>query len=241
MRFQLVFIASALALCSASPLGPTPIEARNNIQSAHNSFGKRCNCNCTGTTPGPLPSSAPYICQDDRLGPMDLPSYLPLSGVLSSYDRFGGLTPGDFLKAWTDSNGKYKYPPGNGFSLDAKGNPINGSMILTPGTLIDRFGSEYGSYVSSANAPYSQRSLPPSNLDFDPKSGFPYNYHVYRVLKDLPVVGGPIAPWFGQPGLGAQFYVGGLGNIMYLINNTYIERVDSDILVASKEEQGCGY
>ncbi|PQE26097.1 hemagglutination repeat-containing protein [Rutstroemia sp. NJR-2017a BBW] len=172
---------------------------------------------------------------------MDLPSNLPLSGVLSSYDRFGGLTPGDFLKAWTDSNGKYKYPPGNGFSLDAKGNPINGSMILTPGTLIDRFGSEYGSYVSSADAPYSQRSLPPSNLDFDPKAGFPYNYHVYRVLKDLPVVGGPIAPWFGQPGLGAQFYVGGLGNIMYLINNTYIERVDSEVLVASKGEQGCGY
>lgn len=64
---------------------------------------------------------------------------------------------------------------------------------------------------------------------------------MYRVLKDLPVVGGPIAPWFGQPGLGAQFYVGGLGNIMFLLNNTYIERVDPEILVASKEEQGCGY
>lgn len=52
-----------------------------------------------------------------------------------------------------------------------------------------------GTYVSSADTPYNQRSLPPSNLNdnsFYP--GFPYSYHVYRVKKDMEVVGGPIAP-----------------------------------------------
>lgn len=33
-----------------------------------------------------------------------------------------------------------------GFQLDAEGNAINGSMILPVGTLVDRFGSEYGQF-----------------------------------------------------------------------------------------------
>ena len=34
---------------------------------------------------------------------------------------------------------------------------------------------------------------------------YPYNYHVYKVLTDLTVLAGPIAPWFGQPGQGVQY------------------------------------
>ncbi|KAL9598538.1 MAG: hypothetical protein Q9219_004440 [cf. Caloplaca sp. 3 TL-2023] len=87
-------------------------------------------------------------------------------------------------------------------------------MTLEPGTRVDRFGSEYGSYISAADAPYSQRSLPPSNLDTPiDTSSYPYNYHVYTVRRRIEVVGGPIAPWFGQPGLGTQFYIGGVGNV----------------------------
>ena len=33
-----------------------------------------------------------------------------------------------------------------GFQLDAEGNAINGSMVLPVGTLVDRFGSEYGQF-----------------------------------------------------------------------------------------------
>jgi hypothetical protein len=36
-------------------------------------------------------------------------------------------------------------------------------------------------------------------------SQVPYNYHVYEVEKAVVVIGGPVAPWFGQPGLGMQF------------------------------------
>ena len=169
---------------------------------------------------------------------------------VSDYDRFGGETPGVFLSKWTNPDGSYKYPPQNGFQLTVTGQPILGNMTLLPGTKVDRFGSEYGmlithphqlsfeslakyclsiigSYVSAADAPYSQRALPPSNLDTPVDTpDFPYNYHIYTVIKPLECVGGPIAPWFGQPGLGAQFYVGGTGNILGLVANGYLEKVN---------------
>ena len=142
-----------------------------------------------------------------------------------------------------------------GFQLDAEGNAINGSMVLPVGTLVDRFGSEYGqflvtitqtrrsnsilgSFISAAAAPYSQRALPPSNLATNPDTpDFPYNYHVYRVIKPLPVVGGPIAPWFGQPGLGAQFFTGELGNVKFLIEQSYLQAEDPQTLVHKSD--GC--
>lgn len=96
-----------------------------------------------------------------------------------------------------------------------------------------------GSYISAANAPYSQRALPPSNLDTNQDTpDFPYNYHIYRVIKPLTVVGGPIAPWFGQPGLGAQFYTGGTGNILTLIANGYLVAEEPEVLIAGKKK-GC--
>ena len=87
-----------------------------------------------------------YICRDSRLGPKVLPKRLPLGTFVSDYDRFGGLTPGDFLKKWTASDGSYNYPPQNGFQLDTNGNVISGTMVLQTGTLVDRFGSEYGKW-----------------------------------------------------------------------------------------------
>jgi hypothetical protein len=58
------------------------------------------------------------------------------------------------------------------------------------------------------------------------------------VLKPLTVVGGPIAPWFGQPGLGAQFYTGGTGNIMTLIADGYLMRLNASVLIAGGKK-GC--
>lgn len=96
-----------------------------------------------------------------------------------------------------------------------------------------------GAFISAADAPYSQRALPPSNLNTNAQSpDYPYNYHVYRVVKPLTVVGGPIAPWFGQPGLGAQFFIGNVGNVMTLINQGFLQRVEPDVLIAGKKK-GC--
>ena len=98
-------------------------------------------CNCTGANAS---STNVYICSDHRLGPVQLPTAIPLSGLVSDYDRFGGEQPGGFLARWTDASGSYIYPPKNGFQLDVTGNPILGNMTLQPGTRVDRFGSEYG-------------------------------------------------------------------------------------------------
>ncbi|KAI4190115.1 MAG: hypothetical protein LQ346_004985 [Caloplaca aetnensis] len=197
-------------------------------------------CSCTGTN-DTGPAAANSICRDPRLGPVQLPIVFPLLSFVSDYDRFGGQQPGDFLTAWTDQQGRYRYPPQNGFVLDLAGKPILGNMSLLPGTQVDRFGSEYadheplhrlGSYISAADAPYAQRALPPSNLATPPDApDYPYNYRIYTVLKRLDVLGGPIAPWFGQPGLGVQFYTGGIGDIRTLVARGYPARDNATEIV----------
>ncbi|KAI9865487.1 MAG: hypothetical protein M1824_002226 [Vezdaea acicularis] len=197
-------------------------------------------CDCTGANDTGKDGRA-YVCRDPRLGPKRLPRRLPLLSLVSDYDRFGNLTPGDFLKKWT-ANGYYVYPPQNGFQLNTDGAPILGNLTLQVGTKLDRFGSEYGSYVSAADAPYDQRALPPASLDTNAAApDFPFSYHVYTVTKPLTVLGGPIAPWFGQPGLGAQFYTGYTGNIMTLINQGYIAKVNKTrIAPGPGPERPCG-
>ena len=101
-------------------------------------------CNCTGTKPG---DHAGYICSDERLGPVEPPRVMPMLSFVNNYDRFGGLTPGEFLQKWTyPENGSYRFPPREGFSLDVEGKPIMGNITLGVGTKVDRFGSERGTY-----------------------------------------------------------------------------------------------
>lgn len=220
--------------------------------------GASCDCNGEKIVDGGRNSSA-YICRDGRLGPKILPKRLPLGTVISNYDRFGGLGPEEFLEKWTDENGTYVYPPQNGFVLDDQGKPISSNVTLPKGTLVDRFGSEYGKsntnsrftqfarpklifsvgrFISAALAPYSQRALPPSNLKTNPKSPeFPNDYHVYLVTGDLLVTAGPIAPWFGQPGYGTQFFTGSR-NILQLIEEGVLEKQDRSVLINSGKTCG---
>jgi hypothetical protein len=129
------FLSSLLWLSTVSAL-PAPLDER-----------KAVGCDCTGTKNGG-PSSKEFICRDSRLGPKVLPKKLPLDNLVENYDRFGGLTPGQFLDKWTDDKGNFIYPPQNGFQLDQNGNAINGTMELQKGALVDRFGSEYGTCFS---------------------------------------------------------------------------------------------
>ncbi|MCJ1314212.1 hypothetical protein MMC25_007892 [Agyrium rufum] len=191
-------------------------------------------CNCSGTNKT-IGEEVFYVCGDKRLGPAILPSRLPLLSFVSNYDRFGGLAPAAFLDKWFNSTkGSYRYPDADGFQVNTANEPIKGHMMLEVGAKVDRFGYETGKFVSAADAPYAQRSLPPSSLNirWDPSnpkdaSDHPWSYHVYTVKRQFKVVGGPIAPWFGQPGLGAQFYVGEGGrSIKTLIADGYLERVN---------------
>jgi hypothetical protein len=159
--------------------------------------------------------------------PISVPTGLPLSGIAgtdSTYHRFGGLCPGEFLASWTSPEGTFAYPPFAGYQLDTSGEPTISNLTLPVGTFLDRFGSEYGSYMSPAGTPYAQRSLPPTNLDAEPGSKYPYNYRVYMVSRSLHVEGGLIAGWFEQQGFGVQSLVP--MSVGRLVENGYLTRIN---------------
>jgi len=160
MQFLSIISASLLfGFSFASPI----IERRQNATLVANHTS--CPDYCAGTLNNQSLAHT-YVCGDTRLGPTRLPTRLPLGDLVNTYDRFGGLCPGQFLAKWySNATNSYIYPPDNGFQLNTLGVPIQGVITLQVGFLIDRFGSEYGSYVSPALAPYMQRALPPSNLD----------------------------------------------------------------------------
>ncbi|KAI8216310.1 hypothetical protein K4K54_002438 [Colletotrichum sp. SAR 10_86] len=165
----------------------------------------RCPDFCAGTNASD--SSGIYVCGDDRLGPKTLPSTIPLGGIVgidSTYRRFGGLCPGKYLADWWDEEKGWKYPEEKGYTIDTAGNATKFNFTLEKGVYIDRFGSEWGDFAAPAGTPYAMRSLPPKNLNMQTDSLYPYNYWVYEVRKSMVVEAGPIAPAFGQPGLGVQ-------------------------------------
>ena len=109
----------------------------------------------------------------------------PTSDQLASAKSYG-VDP-----KWVKPDGKLDYPPNDGFL----GIPEN--SILKPGTKIDRYGTDQGSYFSPEGTPFDQRSLPPKSSDG--------TYKRYIVTKPLPAQSGSTAPWFGQSGGGMQF------------------------------------
>ncbi|KAH6856883.1 hypothetical protein B0I37DRAFT_412778 [Chaetomium sp. MPI-CAGE-AT-0009] len=187
-----------------------------------------------------------YLCGDARLGPTHLPVPTDDSAVarvlavaVAGYDRLGGLCPGAFLERWYDAEAvSWRYPPQDGFliadpeggpQVARPGRPIRANVTLAPETLLDRFGSEWGNFVSPAGAPYVQRALPPGNLvGGDP--AYPYNYHVYSVVKPLVVEAGPIAGWFGQAGAGVQYKL--FDRVNALITNGYLRAEDPSVIFA---------
>jgi RHS repeat-associated protein len=98
-------------------------------------------------------------------------------------------TSGSFLR-WV-KNQDIIWPPNKGFLGESK------RITLMPGTRVDRYGYEGGTFVSPEGTPYEMRSLAPgSNLK-------PYN--IYDVVKPVEVSSGIVAPWFGEPGMGIQY------------------------------------
>ncbi|GAA1068876.1 hypothetical protein GCM10009665_73980 [Kitasatospora nipponensis] len=182
-----------------------------------------------------LPSdqcSAAFLDGDKRLGPEQLPTTGPVGRQLVGYRRTGGASTQDFLAQYYDSAaGSWRYPPSNGYLIGFDGRPIELDQPLVPGQDIDRYGSEYGSFLAPEGLPYANRAIPPQSLDGTPAAGC--NYHDYKVLKTFTVHAGPIAPWFDQPGLGWQYQLDaalvpgapGSINVGWLVTNGYLQRL----------------
>jgi hypothetical protein len=173
---------------------------------------------------------------DARLGPAQLPVFGPVGREVIGYQRTGTLDDRDFFATYYDRTanagaGGWRYPPDNGYQLGVDGKPIEFHQTLVPGQDIDRYGSEYGSFLAPAGLPYAARSIPPQSLDGAPAGEC--NYHDYRVLKPFAVDGGLIAPWFGQPGLGWQYQLDNTLlpgapvrlDVLWLVDNGYLARV----------------
>jgi hypothetical protein len=180
--------------------------------------------------------SAAYFDGNSLLGPRTLPDGGPIAPIVRGYRRFAGMGASKFLAKYYDrtangGKGSWRYPADDGF-LIADRHPVEFTSTLLKGEDVDRFGSEYGGFLAPADTPYANRSIPPQSLDdFDP--AFTCNYHLYKVLKPFEAETGPIAPAFGQPGLGLQYeLVSSLlpgtpatANVMWLISNGYLKRL----------------
>ncbi len=186
----------------------------------------------SATTATATTCSAEDFRGDWRLGPRDLPRSGAVGVELKGYDRFAGLSPEQFLATYWDpiANG-WRYPPANGFLVGPDGKPIQYVAQLTTGQRLDRYGSEFGSFLAPTGTPYARRSIPPSSLDNTVDPGR-CNYVAYRVARTFAVEAGPIAPAFGQPGKGVQYLlVGALVpgapahvNILWMIDHGYLQR-----------------
>jgi len=87
---------------------------------------------------------------------------------------------------WADSKAAVSWPPNDGCAAS----PV--AETIPPGTLIDRFGSEGGTFFSPQGETYASRAVPYVCKAMD--------YRVYKVIKPLPVQSCKAAPWFGEPG-----------------------------------------
>ncbi|MGW5047166.1 TNT domain-containing protein [Streptomyces griseoluteus] len=179
-----------------------------------------------------------YFCGDWRLGPRRLPTRGPVGTILRGYDRLGGLTAVEFLDRWWNPNadsgqGDWRYPPDDGFAHNAQGGVIATPLVLHANQklMLDRFGAEAGRFLAPAGTKYGRRALPPSSLNtIDPR--YPYDYHLYRLAKDVTVCAGPQAPAFEQPGTGTQYVTSSSfcpsiprTNVADLVNNGTLVRL----------------
>ncbi len=96
----------------------------------------------------------------------------------------------DLAPKWVTPKGDISWPPADGFA----GTPV--LMILPPGMLIDRFGSDGGRFFSPKGAAYAARALPYSCEKLA--------YVTYRVVQPVLAWAGKAAGWFDAPGGATQ-------------------------------------
>jgi hypothetical protein len=106
---------------------------------------------------------------------------------------------------FNQATGDIRWPIDDGFAEYPE------TITLQPGTIIDRYGSDYGTFTSPQGIPYANRALAP-DTELKP-------YSVFEVVKPIEVQAGKIAPWFNQPG----------GGIQYMLPDTVDELLDPNV------------
>ncbi len=111
------------------------------------------------------------------------------------------------LSRW--SNGELRWPPDGGFSGPAT--PI----VLPPGVLLDRFGSDGGNFLSPKGSRFNARALPYVCAN--------ERYSAFRVMTALPVWIGRASAWFNVPGGATQVQTD--ATVQQLLDDGVLERV----------------
>jgi hypothetical protein len=104
-----------------------------------------------------------------------------------------------------------EWPPNYG-ALD-----VSSPFTLLPGTTIDRFGSDFGSFLSPTGTSYSARAVRPGTLSAP--------YSVFQVTSPLDVEAATVAPWFGEQGMGTQFKLLGETRVKDLLSSGQLTEV----------------
>ena len=112
----------------------------------------------------------------------------------------------DNPKYFDQVTGEIHWPDNDGF----KNTPMD--EVLQPGTRIDRYGDDLGSFVSPEGVPFDMRSLAPGT---EMRA-----YSVFEVIEPIKVKSGEIEAWFDRPG----------GGIQYLLPDTIDNLLESGII-----------
>ena len=124
-----------------------------------------------------------------------LPSEIATAGgaptaLLRGWDPLGGMHPPEFQNLFGTPDTRI-YPGNDGFPASYTPQPAH----LPEGSIIDRFGSEYGRYLSPDGALFVDRALPPET------AGAAYTRYLVTG-EPLPsgwqIAEGPVEPFYGQ-------------------------------------------
>ncbi|MGV0788389.1 TNT domain-containing protein [Mycolicibacterium sp. XJ2] len=141
---------------------------------------------------------------------------------------FDGYDPIPLGPDFTNPDGSLIYPDD---SLPSKPYAIPGTVVdhvdIPQGTVIDRFGSEFGSWLSPDETPFAERALPPES------AAKPYHRYVVAEPSSLPpgfrIEQSGVAPWFNQPGGGVQYRIigpdGSNAPVRALLRSGYLEEL----------------
>jgi hypothetical protein len=178
--------------------------------------------------PAPAPTHEPPVAGEPVHAPApvvdEVPPPLPHDAPI-----FDGYHPHEPGPQFTNPDGSLIYPDD---ALPEHVYAVPGTVVpnahLTPGTIIDRFGSPFGGWLSPEGVPFAERALPPD-------SAFkPYYQYVVRDPTALQpgwrIEESQAAPWFQQPGGGTQFRIikpdGSTGSVRDLLRQGVLGEVE---------------
>ncbi|QBS42923.1 TNT domain-containing protein [Nocardia sp. CS682] len=122
------------------------------------------------------------------------------AGARKTYPSGENLTDAEYVAKYGEP-GNWKYP-GKDYAVPGTKQDVD----LPAGMKIDRYGSEYGSWLSPEGTPLTARSLPPDTLATKA-------YNTYEVAPGAKLPPGwtieesKVASWFGEEGGGIQYRI----------------------------------